>query len=330
MPLLFPGAVWRPMPGSEKRTQRRKGRGVGFHIAVSEAPSIYGINLGTGNDAHLYVRRDGGVEQNIDLDLVSYAGAAGNSTMIWVETQGGTTAADVKSGRWTAAQAETLAQIAAWAHRTEGVPLQVMPDSKPASRGIGTHRLGIKHSRGVGAVPGWLIAGGEVWSSAVGKECAGDARIAQVPEIVTRAQQIVNGQSQEDDMAQADIDEIQRKLSLLLGVELKERDPREKTPGEQVLKGEVAYGVEKLTGGKQHLDAVLAEVFSNARALVAAPGVDVDEEAIAAALAPMLPAAVAGAVATMPGDQLAAIAKAVNDEADRRNRDGDPATGPVS
>jgi hypothetical protein len=45
------------------------------------------------------------------------------ASMIWVETQGGTTAADVKSGQWVGPQFETLARIAAWAHNTEGVPL---------------------------------------------------------------------------------------------------------------------------------------------------------------------------------------------------------------
>lgn len=188
---IFPGATWRPMPGQERRPKRRKGRGVGFHIAVSERASIYDINLGTGNDAHLYVRRDGTVEQNIDLDLQAWAGAAGNASMLWVETQGGTTPADVRSGRWTPQQAETLAQIAAYAHRTEGTPLDLMPDSRPASRGLATHRLGIKHSRGIGAVPGFLVAGGELWSSAVGKECPGDARVAQMPQVSARAKQIV-------------------------------------------------------------------------------------------------------------------------------------------
>jgi hypothetical protein len=190
---IFPGAIWKPMPNQASRPKRRKGRGVGYHIAVYEGSSIYNINLGTGNDAHLYVRRDGTAEQNVDLDLQAWAGADGNGSMIWVETQGGTTAADVKSGQWTGPQFETLARIAAWAHNTEGVPLQVMPDSRSTSRGLATHRLGIQHSLGIGAVPGWLISGGERWSKVIGKECPGDARVGQVPSLVTRAQQIANG-----------------------------------------------------------------------------------------------------------------------------------------
>ena len=195
MTLLYPGALWRPMPGQEKRPKRLKGRGVGFHVAVYMGPSIYEINLRTGNDAHLYVRLDGSVEQNVDLDLQAWAGLDGNPSMLWVETAGGLgSTRQLNAEPWTPPQAETLAQIAAWAHRTEGTPLGLMPDSRPASRGIGTHRLGIQHSRGVGAVPGWLIAGGERWTSHLGKECPGDAKVAQVPAVILpRAQQIAAG-----------------------------------------------------------------------------------------------------------------------------------------
>lgn len=193
---IFPGAVWRPMPGQASRPRRRKGRGVGFHIAVTEAPSIYPINLSTGNDAHLYVRRDGGVEQNVDLDVQAWAGRDGNPSMVWVETQGGTTPADVKTGRWTGPQAETLARIAAFLHDTEGTPLDLMPNALPTSRGIATHRLGIKHSAGL--VPGWWFPGCELWSGAIGKECPGDARVAQLPEIANRARQMAGTVSGDD------------------------------------------------------------------------------------------------------------------------------------
>src|SRR5439155_775966 len=77
-----------------------------------------------------------------------------------------------------------------------------MPDSKPASRGIGTHRLGIQHSLGIDRVPGWLVTGGERWSSAIGKECPGDARVAQLPSIIAAAA----GGIQEDDMPLTDAD----------------------------------------------------------------------------------------------------------------------------
>jgi len=39
-------------------------------------------------------------------------------------------------------------------------------------------------------VPGYMAAGAEQWSTAQGKVCPGNRRIAQIPQIITRAQQI--------------------------------------------------------------------------------------------------------------------------------------------
>ena len=74
-----------------------------------------------------------------------------------------------------------------WLQTVDGTPLDLMPDSKPGRRGWGPHRLGIEHSRGIGAVPGWLLPGGERWSSHIGKECPGDAKVAQVAELLELA-----------------------------------------------------------------------------------------------------------------------------------------------
>jgi hypothetical protein len=173
---LFPGAIWRPIPVSPSRPKRGKGRAVILHVAVSEGASLFPIFSTTGNDSHLYVRKDGSVEQYIDLELVAYASIAANANTISVETQGGVTNPDGEP--WTAAQVATLARIARWAHDTEGVPLSLMPNSLPASKGIGHHRLGIDP---------WRVAGGEVWSSSRGKLCPGAAKIAQIPQIITAA-----------------------------------------------------------------------------------------------------------------------------------------------
>jgi hypothetical protein len=191
---LFPGAKWVPIPGQEKRAARRKGRGVGYHVAVYVGPSIEKIDESTGNDSHLYVRFDGSVEQNVDLDLISYAGVDGNSSMIWVETEGGANPATVETEPWTPAQVATLARILRWAHDTEGVPLQLMPDSRPASRGAGWHKQGVDP---------WRVTGGEVWSTHYGKVCPGAAKIAQVPQIVALAQN--PDQPTEDDMPRFDL-----------------------------------------------------------------------------------------------------------------------------
>lgn len=306
MATIFPGATWRPMPGSSSRPKRRKGRGVGFHVAVHLGPSIYDINLSTGNDAHLYVRKDGSVEQNVDLDLVAWAGVDGNPSMIWVETEGGVgTTAQVDAEVWTPQQANTLARIARWAHDTEGTPLQVMPDSRPTSRGIGTHRLGIDP---------WRVAGGESWSSHRGKQCPGAAKVAQVPAIVAAA---LGGPTEEDDMPLTELEKtelVTRVRDAVLFTALND-------------KGEIGAG----EGFVHVVDRIIGtDIKTGALNLLTgiAGGI--------AALLKVAQPATAPAQLTVSGDDLAAALKrpdvvaAFCDEADRRARDGNPATGPAT
>jgi hypothetical protein len=173
----MPGAAWRPIPVSPSRPRRAKGRAVVFHVAASEATSLFGYFSTASVDSHFYVARDGTIEQYVDTDLQAYASLAANASTISVETQGGVTNPDGEP--WTEAQVQSLARIARWAHDTEGVPLTLMPDSRPSSRGVGWHRLGIDP---------WRITGGEVWSSSRGKLCPGAAKIGQVPRVVALAQ----------------------------------------------------------------------------------------------------------------------------------------------
>ena len=174
---ILPGAVWRPIPISSSRPRRLTGRGVCLHVAVSEATSLFDYFATADVDSHFYVARDGTIEQYVDTGYVAYAQLDGNATLISVESQGGVTRADAEP--WTDAQLASLARIARWAHDVEGVPLQGMPNSLPASRGIGVHRLGIDP---------WRVAGGERWSSVYGKVCPGAAKISQVPLIISLAQ----------------------------------------------------------------------------------------------------------------------------------------------
>ena len=83
----MPGAIWTPK-NVAGRSARRKGRGVCFHVAVSDAQ-----NLMPGPDAdwHFYVAKDGRIYQYIDTDLQAWATRDGNGSLIAVETQGGVT-----------------------------------------------------------------------------------------------------------------------------------------------------------------------------------------------------------------------------------------------
>lgn len=185
MPNLVPGFRWEPVDVGN-RAARRKGRGLIGHVAVSNSINLRPGPLTTrSSDWHFYLPKVGVGIQQIDLDVQCWASSAGNATMPAFESQGGMgTSAQLNAEPWTDDQCEAAAQILAHLNRTEGAPLQVMPDSLPGSRGFGTHRLGISP---------WRVAGGESWSSVNGKECPGNAKVGQVPAIVARAQQIVNG-----------------------------------------------------------------------------------------------------------------------------------------
>ena len=173
---IMPGAKYRPIPIASTRAMRRKGRGIVLHVAVSEAPSLFGFFSTASVDSHFYVAKDGTIEQYVDTDRVAYANAAGNSTLISVETQGGMTNADGEP--WTPQQVASLVRLVRWASETDGFPLQTMPDSRATSKGVGWHKLGVAP---------WIVSGGEKWSSSYGKICPGAAKIAQVPGIVAAA-----------------------------------------------------------------------------------------------------------------------------------------------
>jgi hypothetical protein len=165
------------------RTLRLRYGRVCLHVAVSEGSSLYGYFNQSGKPtSHFYVRRDGTVEQYVDTMYRAPANLEGNSSLISFETQGGTRNAD--SEPWTAAQVNAMADVIAWLHKVEGVPLQLMPNSKTSSRGIGWHKQGVDPYR---------VDGGEKWSSAYGKICPGGGKIKQIPTIVSKAKLIVAG-----------------------------------------------------------------------------------------------------------------------------------------
>ena len=144
-----------------------------------------------GSFSHFGVGHDGTTYQWQDTAYRSAANGAANPRSVTVET------ADVGTGfpqwntndggavpAWTPAQVDELVDIVVWACRTHNIPCRLVTSSKPSERGIGYHRLG---------VPGYAVAGGELWSSARGKVCPGNRRIAQIPGIVFRAAAILAG-----------------------------------------------------------------------------------------------------------------------------------------
>jgi hypothetical protein len=168
------------------------------HTMVGSLPGTDGYfrGLTNGVNSHFGTGGDGAIWQWVDTAVRSGANGGGNHRAITIENadMGPQFAAwNTRDGAavpaFTPQQIEANARICAWANREHGVPLVPAPNSLPGARGIGYHRLGIDP---------WRVVGGEVWSSSAGKVCPANRRIAQIPQIIARARQLVGGaQTQE-------------------------------------------------------------------------------------------------------------------------------------
>lgn len=165
---IYPGATAKLIEPSDQRNFQ--GRAI-FHVAVSRSRSL---RPSGGNSWHMYVAEDGYAEQYVDDTQRAYANVDANDDAFSVETAGAANPLTVDTEPWTEAQCHTLAGIWRWQHDLRGVPFDILPDSMPGRRGVGTHRLGIDP---------WRVPNGEKWSTSRGKRCPGDAKIAQLPYI---------------------------------------------------------------------------------------------------------------------------------------------------
>lgn len=178
----YPKAVKRPIKANFTPKKRASTRAVILHVDGGDAGSLFGwfSAPGRGASSHFYVTKSGVVEQYVDADLIAWTTGEANPTTIGIETQGKGT------GEWTAPQRAAIVKLLAWICKTYKIPAVEMPNSKPSSRGIGTHRLGCDGNFPATGVQRGRIqrGGGELWSSSRGKVCPGDGRQAQWPGIV--------------------------------------------------------------------------------------------------------------------------------------------------
>lgn len=205
----MPGATWKPLAADWNSQPRMSAHDIFcIHTMVGGldgTDSLFRVNNGPGYDgteSHFGVGGDGTKVQWQDIRYQADANYLGNGRVISSENADhgpqfpAWTGSDVPP--LTPAQIEANAQILAWVsspaahadcpptwicHR-EGIPLVLIPDSKPGRRGVAPHRWG---------VPGYVVVGGELWSTSRGKACPGDRRIAQIPQIILRARDIAAG-----------------------------------------------------------------------------------------------------------------------------------------
>lgn len=188
-----PDAIRKPVeryqPGGSVHTPMAAARRLCFHTAVSSGDSLFGLFNTPGNAvAHFYVRDDGKIEQYVNTDTRASANLEGNHDTISVESWD----AGGMFRKWTDRQVEACAHLAAWVHKTHGIPLKAC-DASPGSRGITWHRKGIDGNFPAGLLSG-RKAGDEHWSNSTGKICPFDGKIhGIVDDIIPRARQIVEG-----------------------------------------------------------------------------------------------------------------------------------------
>jgi hypothetical protein len=219
----MPGSTWKPLPRPSTTAMARYDLVV-IHTTVGSLAGTDGYFRGLTNGVNSHFGTGGGGEiwQWVDTAVRSGANADGNHRSVTIENADmgpGFPAWNTQDGAavpaFTAAQAEAIARICAWANAAHGVPLVAAPNSLPGSRGIAFHRQGINP---------WRVAGGELWSSSAGKVCPGNRRIAQIPQIIARARQLAGGAAPtptvEDDMFEASDRQALNNVAVLLSQHL--------------------------------------------------------------------------------------------------------------
>ena len=197
----YPSATWKPI--ANRSTKALQKDLLSIHTMVGPGLGTWNyFNTGAGGRgvySHLLVCGvwgsdagkdvDGLVLQAQDTDLRAAANLDGNWHIVSVETADN---AARPIAPWTSAQCDALVNIMVDANRLDGIPLVLVPDSKPGRRGISYHRMGCNPYR---------VAGGELWSEAYGKDCPTQARIDQIPALIDRARAIVAGEPEDFLMA---------------------------------------------------------------------------------------------------------------------------------
>ncbi|GAA2008196.1 peptidoglycan recognition protein family protein [Nocardioides kribbensis] len=183
MPVM-PGVIWKGDQSSKRRMERYDVFCI--HTIVGYAPA---------HAAHFSVFADGDIYQSRDTLYTSAANLNGNHRIIASENEdhGARFGGTPRLPAWvplTPEQVAANAEIYAWLHETHDIPLQMNPDSRPSSRGLGYHRQGIDGNFAGYRFQG-RVSGGEVWTEAYGKVCPTDARIAQLPDILTATRNLL-------------------------------------------------------------------------------------------------------------------------------------------
>lgn len=222
----YSGATYRPLATKQGQPAMSSHDIVCLHTMVGNLTStdnMFHENGWGGTESHFGVGGkwgpdagkgwDGKVFQWQDTGFTADANFQGNHHVISIETADNAPSKIEDIAVWTPAQLDSIVKLVAWACKTYDIPAVLVADSKPGRRGIAYHRQGCEHSDGLGSHPGWLVKGGERWSTSLGKGCPGPARIAQLRDIVIpRVNELLSG----DIVTPGDIDKIVSEIVAVL------------------------------------------------------------------------------------------------------------------
>jgi hypothetical protein len=208
--ILYPGATYRPL-GRQTQPLMKAHNIICLHTEVGHlfgTDQMFMANGYGGTESHLGIGGIWGPDlarglhgkayQWQDLRYTADANLEGNPEVISIETADNFPRNSSDILPWTPRQCDAIVTALVWLCRKEsharcpvswkchqvGIPVVLIPDTKPGRRGIGYHRQGILHSDGPGSHPGWLVRGGKRWSSSTGKPCPTEARIKQISTII--------------------------------------------------------------------------------------------------------------------------------------------------
>lgn len=216
--MKFSGAVYRPLAARQTQPKMIRHDIICLHTMVgflSSTDDMFHKNGWGGTESHFGVGGkwgpdkakgwDGKIFQWQDTAYTADANFQGNPRVISIETADNAPKFVEDIEPLTDRQIDSIVDIMVWACTTYDIPPALVPDSKPGRRGIAYHRQGCEHSDGLGSHEGWLVPGGERWSTSLGKGCPSPARIKQLKTIIIpRVQARLNG----DDMSAEDVRQI--------------------------------------------------------------------------------------------------------------------------
>lgn len=215
-PTRYPAARWRPIPiNHSEGGMVHPTRGLIPHVQMGTSP-LFGwfSSASAGVSSHLWLGRDGEMDQYVDFGDKAWTQGAGNPFWISVECAGRDT------DDYTDIQVQRLGELFAWGMRELGWRAQVT--DSPAGYGLGTHRMG-----------------GTAWG---GHSCPGDIRARRRGDILDVATRTAVAASTagwdryagrptlREGSRGRDVVEVQNALNIIFGHEAPTGDPNRITP----------------------------------------------------------------------------------------------------